>query len=256
VLYYTTTEDDSGMQCISRATSPVPQGPYTDDSARPLVCQTSLGGSIDPQPFRAPDGQLVLHWKSDDNRFGNPTTLWGRQLNADGLSFERRSRAYPLVRAEAAWEGGVVEGPAMTGVAVPGGGYRYFLFYGGGDWTSASAGIGYALCEGPLGPCLKMTPVTPWLGTGILPGRLGPAGPSFYALGSSSPFASMQQLAYHGWFCPPGAVCNPSTGYGGGAVRALWIDTVTFPTLSQLPAAPPALTRAHADRVARVFPRA
>jgi hypothetical protein len=230
VMYYTATDAAMGMQAISRAASSAPGGPYADDSSAPIVFQSTLGGSIDPQPFRAPDGHLFLHWKSDDNRFRNPTTIWGRRLSADGLSFERGSRAYPLLRAGAAWEGGVIEGPVMTAVAGSErrGGYRYFLLYGGGDWASASAGIGYAICGGPLGPCLKMTASSPWLGTGTLPGRLGPAGPTFYVLGSSSPYSATQQLAYHGWFCPPGSVCDPPTGYSGGAVRALWIDTVTF----------------------------
>jgi hypothetical protein len=226
------------MQAISRGAASVPGGPYADDSSAPLVFQAPLGGSIDPQPFRAPDGRLFLHWKSDDNRFRRPTTLWGRRLSADGLSFERGSRAYALLRAGAPWEGGVIEGPVMTAVAGAGrrGGHRYVLFYGGGDWASAGAGIGYAVCGGPLGPCLKMTVSAPWLGTATLPGRLGPAGPSFYVLGLSSPYAATQQLAYHGWFCPPGSACNPPTGYGGGAVRALWIDAVSFSTGTRLTA--------------------
>jgi glycosyl hydrolase family 43 len=238
VMYYTVTDAATGMQAISRASSSVPGGPYADDSSTPMVFQKALGGSIDPQPLRAPGGQLFLHWKSDDNRFRNPTTLWGRRLSADGLSFEQGSKAHSLLHADAAWEGGVIEGPVMTAVADHGrrGGYRYFLLYGGGDWASPAAGMGYAVCEGPLGPCRKATVDSPWLGTGTLPGRLGPAGPDFYALGSSSPYAATQQLAYHGWFCPPGTVCDPPTGYSGGAVRALWIDTVSFsgrtPTLA------------------------
>ena len=237
VLYYTVTDGDSGLQCISRAVSSHAAGPYEDRSSRPFVCQEARGGSIDPHPFRGPDGILYLHWKSDDNRIGKPATIWAGQLSADGLSFERRSRAYPLLQSGAAWEGGIIEGPAMTAVALPtrsGGrpaGYRYFLMYGGNAYASPAAGIGWAVCAGPLGPCLKMTPFSPWMSTAPGgSGPVGPAGPSFYVLGASDPFAASQQLAYHGWICPPGTVCDRPTGYGGGAVRALWIDTVRFST--------------------------
>jgi hypothetical protein len=197
------------------------------------VCQSNLGGSIDPNPFRAPDGTLYLQWKSDNNRFGDfPTTLWTRQLTADGLSFPWWSRTNSLLSADASWEHNIIEGPAMTAVARPSGGYWYFLMYGAGNWTSDQAGIGYAVCSGPLGPCTKVTTRSPWITTGTTgTGGVGQAGPSFYTLGSSSPYATTQQLAYHGWFCPPGATCpNPPTGYSGpsGPVRALWINTIGF----------------------------
>jgi len=194
------------------------------------VCQSSLGGSIDPNAFRAPDGSLYLQWKSDNNRFGNPTTLWARHLSPNGITFANSSKTHALLSAGAGWENGIIEGPAMTAVAGAASTYRYYLMYGAGSWASSSAGIGYAICSGPLGPCTKMTTAAPWLTTGsAISGAVGPAGPSFYVLGSSSPYSTTQQLAYHGWFCPPGTTCNPPTGYGpGGAVRALWINTVVF----------------------------
>jgi len=65
VLYYTTRDSASGFQCISRARAARPDGPYADESPRPLVCQTSLCGSIDPSPFVAADGTVHLLWKSD-----------------------------------------------------------------------------------------------------------------------------------------------------------------------------------------------
>jgi hypothetical protein len=143
-----------------------------------------------------------------------------------------------LLTAETAdnnWENKIIEGPAMTAVASPAPIYRYFLMYGAGNWTSPSAGIGYATCSGPLGPCTKMTKDSPWIPTGTVgTGAVGPAGPSFYALGSTSPYATSQRLAYHGWFCPTGATCpappKPPTGYNGpnGPVRALWINNVDF----------------------------
>src|SRR5687768_12066666 len=45
-LFYTVRHRDSGRQCVSVATSSVPQGPFTDSSSGPLVCQLDRGGSI------------------------------------------------------------------------------------------------------------------------------------------------------------------------------------------------------------------
>jgi hypothetical protein len=229
VLYYTVTNDASGLQCISLATSSTPQGPYSDRSMGPLVCQSNLGGSIDPNAFRAPDGTLYLQWKSDDNRFGNLTKLWTRQLSSDGRSFARGSSTHQLLSAASGWEQGIIEGPAMTAVAGPHPGYQYFLMYGAGAWNTPNAGIGYAICSGPVGPCRKVTTTSAWLKTGNpATGAIGPSSPSLYALGSASPYAATQQLAFHGWFCPF-TTCNPPTGYyAGGPVRALWINTVSF----------------------------
>lgn len=50
VMYYVGHDDRSGVQCIGGALSSDPAGPFRDRSARPLVCQALLGGSIDPNP--------------------------------------------------------------------------------------------------------------------------------------------------------------------------------------------------------------
>jgi hypothetical protein len=228
ILYYTVTEASTGLQCVSRATATVASGPFTDTSTGPLVCQTVLGGSIDPDPFQAPNGALYLLWKSDNNRFGHATTLWSRKISADGLGFAQGSFPTRLLSATAAWEQGIVEGPAMTAVAI-GGRSRYFLFYGAGPWDSPAAGIGYARCSGPLGPCNKATTTAPWLtgGTDATSG-VGPSGPSVWVPIGASSTGTIQQLTYHAWSCPPGATCTATTGYSGGAVRSMWTDTVDF----------------------------
>jgi beta-xylosidase len=222
VMYYTVTNASNGLQCISRATSSTPQGPYADGSSGPLVCQTGRGGSIDPSPFRSPAGSLYLHWKSDDNRYGNPTALWAQPLNTAGTSFQNRSSPTRLLSATAAWENGIIEGPTMTGVWLNGSNH-YFLFYGAGSWDTASAGIGYATCAGPTGPCTKVTSATAWLATGSPGvGAIGPSGPDFFVPSGASSFASSQTIAYHGWFG------GTAPGYPNGSVRALWKDYVDF----------------------------
>ena len=51
VLYYTARDRASGRQCISRAVSLLPQGPYVDASLSPWLCQLDRGGSIDPYAY-------------------------------------------------------------------------------------------------------------------------------------------------------------------------------------------------------------
>jgi beta-xylosidase len=68
LMYYTAHHKAWNQQCISVATSASPAGPFTDNSSAPLLCQRSRGGSIDPQPFLAPNGALYLLWKSEAPR--------------------------------------------------------------------------------------------------------------------------------------------------------------------------------------------
>jgi hypothetical protein len=50
VLYYTSKDLESGLQCIGVATSGSAKGPYVDDRGEPFICQRELGGSIDASP--------------------------------------------------------------------------------------------------------------------------------------------------------------------------------------------------------------
>jgi beta-xylosidase len=54
-------------------------------------------------------------------------------------------------------EAGVVEAPSMVGYDG-----RYYLFYSGNNWSTASYGVGYAVCDSPIGPCTKPAD-GPWL---------------------------------------------------------------------------------------------
>jgi beta-xylosidase len=148
VLYYAAVVagPSGGEECISAATATEPQGPFVDDSSSPLVCQTSLGGSIDPSPFVDADGTPYLEWKSNGGA-GQPATIWSEQLNASGTGFAGVAPTELLV-ADQSWQAGIVEAPDLV---LSGG--RYFLFYSGNNWDSADYAIGVATCSGPLGPC-------------------------------------------------------------------------------------------------------
>ena len=151
VLYYTAS---SGTQCVGRAVSTTPQGPFHDTFTSALVCQKSLGGSIDPDPSGG-----YLYWKNDGNSIGMRTRIWAQKLSADGLHLVGPRRAIEQ-NGNQVWEGGVVEAPEMIRH-----GGRYVLFYSGGNYNDDSYAVGYATCAGPLGPC-RDAPENPILKTG------------------------------------------------------------------------------------------
>jgi hypothetical protein len=193
LMYYTAEFRPSGIQCVSVATASRPQGPFIDNSVLPLECQQSLGGSIDPSTFTDANGTRYLVWKS-----GGPgsSKIWAQQLNAVGTGFAAGTNPAQLLTPDQSWEGGTVEAPDL--VLVNG---RYFLFFSGNDWNSASYAVGVAGCAGPLGPCTDASP------SAILSSATETAGP-----GGESVFADSHGnfwIAFHAWV--PGAVGYPNS---------------------------------------------
>jgi len=203
-LYYVAHDDRSGKQCVGLAESNAPAGPFTDSSDQPLVCQSDLGGSIDPDPVRGPDGALYLYWKNDGNCCNQPVRLWGERLESDGRHFV--GSAIPLLGNTKTWQGRLLEAPEM--VAHSG---LWTLFYSANDYASDHYAIGYASCRGPLGPCVDA------------------AGPVV----SSDPVAAgpghcfVLQLPHGGWWMlfhawPPDAIGSTYPG------RLLWLEPVSW----------------------------
>jgi beta-xylosidase len=205
VLYYAAATAASGTSCISVATASAPQGPFVDNSSAPLICQSGLGGSIDPSPFVDASGNPYLTWKSN-GAGGQPATIWVQPLSASGTQLAG-FEATPLLTPSQAWENGVVEAPSMF--VVQG---QYFLFYSGNNWDSADYAIGWAACQGPLGPCTKPSG-TPLLASG--PAFAGPGGPALF----TDPSGRIL-MAFHAW--APGAVGYPNS-------RDLYVRPLTFP---------------------------
>ena len=148
LLYYTARDRASGKQCISVGVSTQPQGPYLDLSSAPLICQTSMGGSIDASPYRAADGTPYLTWKSEGETVAGRSEIWAQQLTPDGGAMVGEPAV--LLRADRSWEAGVIEGPSMMLTAD-----GWILLYSGNSWTSSAYATGFAACTGPLGPCTK-----------------------------------------------------------------------------------------------------
>ncbi|HEV2746439.1 MAG TPA: glycoside hydrolase family 43 protein [Allosphingosinicella sp.] len=199
LLYYTANHRKKDVQCIGLAVADDPKGPFRDSSAEPLVCQFALGGTIDANPFRDADGQLYLYYKSDGNRVGKGTIIWGQRLGRDGMAVAGAPVA--LVKDDEQWEMKLVEAPAM--VRSPAG-YQLFFsaaYYGWNppDRLSPYA-TGYATCAGPLGPCVD-SPDNPILHSfrdreaGCLS---GPGHPSIFEGGGRS------FIAFHAWAATKG----------------------------------------------------
>jgi beta-xylosidase len=146
VLYFSTEEASSKLECIGRAVASNPAGPYLDSSSAPMLCQPSLGGSIDPSLVNS-SGTEYLIWKSDGNSSGKPDFLWSQELSRDGLSLV--GSPHQLLASSAPWTQGIVEAPAM----VPSTGGGFWLFYSGGGWDSNRYGTGLARCPTVTGPC-------------------------------------------------------------------------------------------------------
>jgi len=191
-LMYFTDRYQGGSQCIGVATASTARGPYAPQGASPVVCQTSLGGSIDPSVF-VEGGQAWLLWKNDGNCCGIATRLWSQRLSTDGLSVTGSPTA--LISVSQGWENGdaggepfktVIEAPAMVHS-----GSSYYLFYSANWWESANYAIGYAVCTAPAGSCSK-----PRNGPIMASGSQGsgPGGEDVFDDGTGQLW-----MAYHAW---------------------------------------------------------
>jgi len=205
VLYYTATDADSGRQCLGRATSGAPEGSFVDRSEESFVCQKDEGGSIDASPFRDENGDLYLYWKNDGNAVGRDTYIYAQRLSPDGLSL--RGEPERLFKGSAGWEGNLVEAPFMWERDG-----RHYLFYSANAFYNASYAVGYATCEGPLGPCEK-APENPILKTSE--GAAGPGHNSIVEDGNGDTW-----MAYHAW--PPDAIGSVIPG------RNFWMDELVW----------------------------
>lgn len=155
-LYVSTEDRVTGRECLAVAVSRFPAGPYQAVGNRPLVCQASLGGSIDPFAVHGPHGHLHLVWKSNGDSVGLPTRLWTQALSPSGTAVT--GSAHQLLVDSQAWQGGNVEGPAVA----PAAGGGWWLWYSGGQWNRKTYATGLAFCHDLTGTCRPVSS-GPWL---------------------------------------------------------------------------------------------
>lgn len=204
-LYYTAGVRSAGRECISVAIADHIEGPYVDSSTAPLVCQLPMGGSIDPDPMVDADGHRFLVWKNDGNCCHLPTRIWSQPLSDDGQHL--LDQPVELLRDTLPWEADNIEAPQLVRV-----GSSYVLFYSANRWDTGAYAVGYAICQGPLGPC-ERPDSHPLLTSGH--GMEGPGGNSAFVDEHGNWW-----LAVHAW--PSGHVLGP-------AGRALWLLPLAFP---------------------------
>jgi hypothetical protein len=209
VMFYATERATDDEECISEATSLFPAGPFVDSSTGPLICQATLGGSLDPQPFIGPGGTPYLYWKSNggDGSLSVPGYIWAARLSADGSAVI--GSPVEVLTETQPWES-TVENPFMVYESG-----AYVLFYSAGQWNSAGYGVAYAVCQGPFGPCVK--PVGgPVMHSDAV--RLGPGGESLVTDAQGNWW-----MAYAAWDGP-----TSQYSYAAGEFRSLWIAPLTF----------------------------
>jgi hypothetical protein len=104
------------------------------------------------------------------------------------------------------------------------GGGAYWLAYSGASWQTGGYAMGFARCDGPLGPCRDMSTGGPWIASSG--DAAGPGGSSFFA----GPDLRMR-IAYHAW--------SGGVGYGHGGQRALHVEPIDVdgsgPSLADAP---------------------
>jgi beta-xylosidase len=211
-MFFAALDTTSGIECIGRATSASPRGPFVDRADHPFLCQAALGGSIDPYVFTT-GGTNYLIWKSDGAN-GAPQQLWSQQLDSTDAALVGSPSL--LLSATSSWEGGVVEGPAMLQTAD-----GLFLYFSGNRWSTSDYSIGVVGCDTPLGPCVNAPTGQEVSARSDLS---GPGGPSFFAADDGQTL-----MAYAAW---SGRAGTPS------GRRELYIDRVdtegTSPTLIEM----------------------
>lgn len=170
-LFFTAYDPAEHHECIGRATAPSPLGPFVDAGTQPFLCQTTMGGAIDPSVYATRSADY-LTWKSDGET-GQTREIWSQQLGPGDRTLVGRPAVLQV--PDQAWEGGNIEGPALASID----GTTY-LFFSGNDWTSPSYAIGSVECSSPLGPC-NAAGSTPLLGSTST--ASGPGSPDVFDVG-------------------------------------------------------------------------
>jgi len=146
VLAYYSARSNGGRRCVAVASAERLRGPYRDHG--PLVC--TRVGAIDPFPARDEYGGDWLLWKEDGNSVGEPTPIVAAPLAPGGAGLAGPPRE--LLRADAPWERGLIEAPAVLRFAG-----TFYLVYSAGSCCGPRCTyvIGIARAASLLGPWEK-----------------------------------------------------------------------------------------------------
>ena len=122
-MLYVTRNAKLNTQCIGRAVSSHPLGPFFDNSTEPLICQPELGGSIDPSyHLDTVTGRRWVVWKNDGNSKALRCHIWSQMLTEECLGVTGPTSV--LISQDQDWEGPLVEAPSITLI-----GNKLYLLY-------------------------------------------------------------------------------------------------------------------------------
>lgn len=172
-------------QCIGRAWSNSPAGPFVPEPA-PVHCGLGgVGGALDPQLFWDAFGTPYLLVAFGDTETPLQTIPLDGNANFAGPPVALLGRQHP-------WEYHFIEQPAMVYDPTR---ENYILTYSAGRWWEAAYSTGIARCATPVGPCFS-DPSGPWVASSN--GRTGPGGMTFFHDASGAQRAIFSSFAAGG----------------------------------------------------------
>jgi hypothetical protein len=159
--------DPANPQCIGRAFSSSPMGPFVPEPF-PIHCGIDGRGALDPNVLVDEGGRAWLLVA-----FGNTNTpIHSIPLDANG---NLAGPPVAILGRLHPWEYWFIENPSMIYDRAN---RSYLLAYSAGKWFEAGYSTGIARCTSPAGPCTS-DPSGPWIASSN--GRTAPGGLSFFS---------------------------------------------------------------------------
>ncbi|KAG6914607.1 hypothetical protein DXG01_016363 [Tephrocybe rancida] len=194
VMYYTAASSiDSPKHCIGVATSTTVRGPY-NPQADAFVCNSDLGGVLDPAGHRHPDGGFYVVYGTNGLALGHgglcnnavppiqPTPIKLQQVAADG--FTKVGDEVQILDRDVS-DGPSISAPSLIYVAGV-----WFLFFSSACNTDATYDLSYATAFAVTGPYTRAgSSNAPLLLTGMH-GMKAPGSACFEADGSKMVFSA------------------------------------------------------------------
>ncbi len=134
----------SSEEHICVATSYSPEGPFTQETIRPIREEKGIDSSL----FIDDDGTPYLYFV----RFTGGNVIWAARMEDDLLDIKEETLT-ECIRATEPWE--LVDAKVTEGPSVFKEGGRYYMVYSANHTRNREYAVGYATAESPLGPWLK-----------------------------------------------------------------------------------------------------